>query len=109
MTARGPGAVLVVRGSSVRDPRVALTSVSVPRSGLLSYLHAVDQQVRPQGVRVGSLLVGRLIENSAVEQLFISGHFDSVEPGDVERVHPDELAEQLSPMATTDVGVAHAA
>ena len=109
MTARGSGAVLVVQGSSVREPRAALASVSAPQSGLLNYLHSVDQQVRPQGIRVGALLVGRLIENSAAEKLFTSGHFDSVEPGDIERVHPDELAEQLFTMATTDVGVEHAA
>ncbi|AHH16781.1 putative oxidoreductase, SDR family [Nocardia nova SH22a] len=109
MTARGSGAVLIAQGSSVRQPQAALASVSVPQSGLLNYLHSIDQQVRPSGVRVGSLLIGRLIENSAAQKLFDSGHFATVEPNEVARVHPDVLAEELYLMATTDTEVERAA
>lgn len=109
MAERGSGAVLVAQGISVLYPRSALASVSVPQSALLNYLHSVDQQVRPRGVRVGSLLIGRLIETSAAEQIFDSGHFDSVDAGDFERVHPDALAEDLFEMATTDAEVAREA
>ncbi|PPJ35528.1 short-chain dehydrogenase [Nocardia nova] len=109
MTARGSGAVLVAQGGAIRDPQAALASSSVPQSAMLNYLYAVDQQVRPSGVRVGALLITRLIENSAAQQLFDSGHFATVEPNEVQRVHPDELAEELFTMATTDAEVERAA
>jgi len=109
MVARGSGAVLVAQGMSVRTPMAALASVSVPQSGLLNYLRAVDQQVRPQGVRVGSLQIGRIIQTSDAQKLFDSGHFATVEPNEVERVEPDVLAEDLFEMATTDVEVERAA
>ncbi|MGF6880556.1 NAD(P)-dependent dehydrogenase (short-subunit alcohol dehydrogenase family) [Nocardia sp. GAS34] len=109
MIERGSGAILVAQGSSVLHPRTMLASVSVPQSGLLNYLYSVDQQVRPRGVRVGSLLIGRLIETSAAEQVFDTGHFDSVDAGEFERVHPDALAQDLFEMATTDAEVAREA
>ncbi|WP_227983477.1 SDR family NAD(P)-dependent oxidoreductase [Nocardia spumae] len=109
MTARGSGAVLIAQGGSVRQPQAALASSSVPQSAMLNYLHSIDQQVRPHGVRVGALLIGRLIENSAAQELFDSGHFATVEPNEVQRVHPDELAEELYLMATTDAEVERAA
>lgn len=109
MTARGSGAVLIAQGGAVREPQAALASSSVPQSALLNYLYAIDQQVRPSGVRVGALLITRLIENSAAQQLFDSGHFASVEPNDVRRVHPDALAEDLFAMATTEPAVERAA
>lgn len=105
MTARGSGAVLIAAGGSVREPQAALASSSVPQSALLNYLHSIDQQVRPHGVRVGALLISRLIENSAAQQLFDSGHFATVEPDAIQRVHPDVLAEDLFAMATTDAEV----
>src|SRR6266568_3790124 len=94
--------------SSVRTPRAALASVSIPQSGLLNYLLSVDQQVRPRGVRVGSLQIDRLIETSAAQRLFDSAHFDAVEMGEVVRVHPDVLAQELFEMATTDTEVERA-
>ncbi|MEV5649668.1 SDR family NAD(P)-dependent oxidoreductase [Nocardia sp. NPDC052254] len=109
MMARGSGAILIAQGSSVRQPQAALASVSIPQSGLLNYLHSIDQQVRARGVRVGALLIGRLIENSAAQKLFDSGHFATVEPNEVQRVHPDELADDLYLMATTDAEVERAA
>ncbi|WP_216898915.1 SDR family NAD(P)-dependent oxidoreductase [Nocardia alni] len=109
MADRGSGAVLVAQGSSVRTPRAALASVSVPQSGLLNYLRSVDQQVRPRGVRVGSLQIDRLIETSAAQTLFDSGHFGTVEMDEVVRVHPDALAEDLFEMATNDRDVERAA
>ncbi|MCM6776500.1 SDR family NAD(P)-dependent oxidoreductase [Nocardia sp. CDC159] len=109
MIERGSGAVLVAQGSSVRLPQAALASVSVPQSALLNYLLSVDQQVRPHGVRVGSLQIGRLILNSAAQRLFDAGHFGEVEPNQIERVHPDDLAEALYEMATTDTEVERAA
>ncbi len=109
MVRRGSGAVLVAQGSSVRDPQPALASVGIPQSGLLNYLRSVAQQVSPAGVRVGSLQIGRLIETSAAQRLYDSGHFASVEPNEVERVGPDVLADELFEMATTDAEVERAA
>ncbi len=109
MTARGSGAVLIAQGGSVRQPQAALASVSIPQSGLLNYLHSINQQIRSSGVRVGALLISRLIENSAAQKLFDSGHFATVEPNEVSRVHPDALAEELYVMATTDAEVERAA
>lgn len=109
MTARGSGAVLIAQGNSVREPQAALASVSIPQSGLLNYLHSLDQQVRSSGVRVGSLLISRLIENSAAHKLFDSGRFATVEPNELPRVHPDVLAEELFTMATADTEVERAA
>jgi NAD(P)-dependent dehydrogenase (short-subunit alcohol dehydrogenase family) len=109
MAERGSGAAIIAQGSSVRAPRAALTSVSVPQSGLLNYLLSVDQQVCPRGVRVGSLQIDRLIETSAAQQLFDSAHFDAVEVGDVARVHPDVLAQESFEMATTEADVERAA
>lgn len=110
MAERGSGAALVAQGISVSHPMAQLASVSVPQSGLLNYLRSVDQQVRPRGVRVGSLLIGRLIETSAAAHAFDhTGHFDSVDAGEFERVHPDALAQDLFEMATTDVEVAREA
>lgn len=109
MIERGTGAILIAQGGAVREPAAALASSSVPQSAMLNYLHAIDQQVRPRGVRVGALLITRLIEHSAAQKLFDSGHFASVEPGAVQRVHPDVLAEELFAMATTDAEVERAA
>ncbi|MCX4095278.1 SDR family NAD(P)-dependent oxidoreductase [Nocardia sp. alder85J] len=109
MVERGSGAVLIAQGISVRDPQAALASVSVPSSGLLNYLHSIDEQVRERGVRVGSLLISRLIERSAAQILFDSGHFASVEQNELPRVHPDELAEEFFAMATTNAEVGRAA
>ncbi|MQY29503.1 SDR family NAD(P)-dependent oxidoreductase [Nocardia aurantia] len=109
MLERGSGAVLIAQGIAVRETQAALASVSVPSSGLLNYLHAIDQQVRDRGVRVGSLLISRLIERSAAQTLFDSGHFATVEPNEVPRVHPDELAEEFFAMATTAAEVGRAA
>ncbi|WP_019930260.1 SDR family NAD(P)-dependent oxidoreductase [Nocardia sp. BMG111209] len=109
MLARGSGALLIAQGIAVRDPQAALASVSVPSSGLLNYLHGVDQQVRERGVRVGSLLISRLIERSAAQILFDSGHFATVEPNELPRVHPDHLAEEFFAMATGGAEVGRAA
>lgn len=66
--------------------------------------------MRSLGVRVGSLLIGRLIETSAAAYAFDSaGHFDSVDAGELEWLHPDVLAQDLFEMATTDVEVAREA
>lgn len=109
MAERGSGAALIAQGSVARRPQAALASVGVPQSGLLNYLYAVDEQVRSQGVRVGTLLIDRLIETSAAQRLYDSGHFAAVEPNEVPRVEPDVLAEELFEMATTDQEVERAA
>ncbi|MFE6859083.1 SDR family NAD(P)-dependent oxidoreductase [Nocardia sp. NPDC057668] len=109
MTERGSGAALIALGSGARQPQSALASVNVPQSGLLTYLHTVNEEVRPHGVRVGGLLIGRLIERSAAARLVESGHFDEVTTEEFPRVHPDELAEELYLMATTDTEVERAA
>ncbi|MFF0494154.1 SDR family NAD(P)-dependent oxidoreductase [Nocardia sp. NPDC004068] len=109
MVERGSGAVLFAQGDAIRTPQPALASVSVPQSGLLNLLHAVDREARPRGVRVGSLQISRLIERSAAQRLFDSGHYAEVEPNAVGRVNPDELAETLFEMATTDTAVELAA
>ncbi|MFC9997597.1 SDR family NAD(P)-dependent oxidoreductase [Nocardia sp. NPDC127526] len=109
MAERGHGAVVFGHGASIRHPMPDLASVSVPQAGLVNYLHAVDAQVRSRGVRVGSLQIGRLIDGSAAAALLDSGHFDSVDAGRIVRVDPDELAEQVFEMATTDTAVERAA
>ncbi|WP_067535345.1 SDR family NAD(P)-dependent oxidoreductase [Nocardia crassostreae] len=109
MADRGHGAVIFGHGSSIRQPMPDLASVSVPQAGLVNYLHAIDAQVRSRGVRVGSLQIGRLIHRSAVAALLDSGHFDGVDAGQIVRVDPDELAEQVFEMATTDTAVERAA
>ncbi|MFI6870446.1 hypothetical protein [Nocardia sp. NPDC050406] len=96
MTERGSGAVVFAHGISVRQPMPALASVSIPQSGLVNYLRALDTEVRARGVRVGSLQIGRLIEGSAAARLFDSSHFDGVDVGEVQRVHPDVLARNIS-------------
>ncbi|MGX1807420.1 SDR family NAD(P)-dependent oxidoreductase [Nocardia sp. NPDC055321] len=109
MTERGSGAALIALGSGARQPQSALASVNVPQSGLLTYLHTVSEEVRPRGVRVGGLLIGRLIERSAAARLVESGHFDEITREQFPRVHPDELADELYLMATTDTEVERAA
>lgn len=109
MVRRGSGAALVAQGNSLHEPQPALASVGIPQSGLLNYLRSAAQQVRPAGVRVGSLQISRLIETSAAQRLYDSGHFASVEPNEVERVEPDALADALFEMATTDTEVERAA
>jgi NADP-dependent 3-hydroxy acid dehydrogenase YdfG len=95
MVRRGSGALLVAQGIAVRDPNPAMASSSVAQAGLLNYLHALSADVHAHGVRIASLQIAQLIERSAAARLFDGGHFDEVETGQLPRIDPDQLAEQV--------------
>ncbi|MFJ4652015.1 hypothetical protein ACIP5Y_12165 [Nocardia sp. NPDC088792] len=56
-------------------------------------------------IRLLRAMLPRMVERSAAAALFDSGHFGDVEIGPIMRVSPDELAESVFEMATTDVAV----
>ncbi len=95
MVTRGSGALLVAQGAAAVAPVPAMASSSVPQAALLHYLHALSSEVSGHGVRIASLLIGQLIDGSAAAELFDRGHFGGVEPDELPRVDPDQLAEQL--------------
>lgn len=95
MIRRGSGAFIVAQGAAVRTVQPALASSSVAQAGLLNYLHALAGDVAGHGLRIASVQIGQLIERSAAAELFDNGHFNEVEPDDIPRIDPDELAQQL--------------
>jgi hypothetical protein len=56
-------------------------------------------------VRIGSLLIGGLIERSAAAELFDAGRFADVEDGELPRMHPDTLADRYWALAQDDAPV----
>jgi len=95
MRERGSGVLVFAQGSAVRHPIPAVASSSVAQAGLLNYIRALSADVKRDGVRLISFQIGQLIDRSAAAQLFDSGHFDGVDAGQLDRVDPDRLADQL--------------
>lgn len=103
MLERGSGTLLFAQGSSVRAPDKALASVGAAQAALLHYLHTLAATVGPRGIDVHSLLIGSLIERSAVAALVDSSRFEEQLTPELAsqltltappRVHPDVLAER---------------
>jgi NAD(P)-dependent dehydrogenase (short-subunit alcohol dehydrogenase family) len=103
MLARGSGTLLFAQGASARTPDPALASVSAAQAGLLNYLHALATTVGHRGIDVHTMLIGSLIERSAVAALVDQGHFDEQLTVEIAqqlsvaappRVDPDDLADR---------------
>ncbi|WP_067687559.1 SDR family NAD(P)-dependent oxidoreductase [Nocardia jejuensis] len=105
MTERGSGAVVFAHGAAAANPLDVLASVGIPQAALVHHLKGLDARARARGVRLSSLQIGSLIEDSAAAALFDSGHFDGVDVGEVVRVAPEVLAEAVFELATTDTAV----
>jgi NAD(P)-dependent dehydrogenase (short-subunit alcohol dehydrogenase family) len=94
MVRRGSGALLFALGAGARERTAELASSNIPQAGLLNYVHSLATETTPQGVYCHALLISALIDRSAAQELFDSGHFADVHSGPIPRIDPDELAER---------------
>jgi NAD(P)-dependent dehydrogenase (short-subunit alcohol dehydrogenase family) len=83
MVQRGSGAFVAVQGMSSYVPMPMFGETTVSQAGLLHYLRTLSLTATPQGVRLGSVSVGKMIVGSAAaieaEKAFGVNAFPTVE------------------------------
>jgi len=84
MVQRGSGAFVAVQGMSSYVPMPMFGETTVSQAGLLHYLRTLSLATAPQGVRLGSVSIGKVIVGSAAaieaEKMLGANAFPTVEP-----------------------------
>lgn len=89
MLARGGGGLLFALGAAARYPTPRFASGGVAQSALRSYVHTLHAELAPDGVYVGALLIGALIEGSVAHHNAAAWN---TEGRPLAVVSPDDLA-----------------
>jgi short-subunit dehydrogenase len=91
MLERGDGALLFAMGASAKYPMPRWASGGMVLAALRSYAHALHDELAPQGVYAGTLLIGALIEGSEAHR---NASARGGERPAIPVVSPDDLAER---------------
>jgi NAD(P)-dependent dehydrogenase (short-subunit alcohol dehydrogenase family) len=91
MLERGQGSVVFTLGSSALGPSPSMSQTAIPQAGLRNHLLCLASEAEPRGVRVGILVIGGLILNSAYHRKYVPDAGPDF-PGALE---PDELASRI--------------
>lgn len=101
MLDRGDGALLLSNGVSATVPVPQLGNVGVASAARRAYALNLHAALADQGIYVGTLEVGALIDRSVPAQLIDAGDFPGIsDPAALERLNPDDLADTYWDMYT---------
>lgn len=97
MRERGEGSLLFTMGAAAAHPMPQFAAVSSILPGLRGYIHTLHQALAEDGVYVGALLVGALIEGSPAHRDAAAFATDGRQ---MPTVSPDDLADRLWTLST---------
>lgn len=96
MRSRGRGALVYVSGVSALVPLPFLGPYAPAAGALRTYARTLAAAVAEDGVRIGSLVVGGLIERGDIHQMLT----DPTTPAPFATLDPDELADAVWRLAS---------
>lgn len=94
MRSRGSGAILVGHGVSAVHGAPFMSGVGPAMAAARNYLYSLHEEVKDEGIYVGTIAVAAMIEGSAGQKALLSGELGVTMPEgtQIPTVSPDDLA-----------------